>query len=340
MKHTFLWLVLLLPVLSCKERAQEQPTPDETPFTIALGSCNRAELPNPLWDDILAAEPNLWIWGGDNIYADTDSIPLLRAAYARQDSIPGYARLREQVPMLGTWDDHDYGLNDGGAEFHAREGAQQAFLDFFRVPANHPRRLQEGIYHSETFRGNGHAIKVILLDTRYHRSPLTPDTTGVKRYVPNPNGEGTMLGAAQWAWLERELRGSKADFNIVVSSIQVLSDRHGYEAWGNMPHERARLLQLLASSGAKGVILISGDRHISEFARWEADSLAYPIVEVTSSGLTHVYSSFNGEENPYRVGEGGAERSFGLLRLYPGSGRARITLEGDSSKVLGALTGV
>ncbi|MDG1573239.1 alkaline phosphatase D family protein [Robiginitalea sp. M366] len=330
-------LAAFLIAVSCRDPQPAATAPEEPVFTVAFGSCNRTRLPNPLWDDVLQARPQVWIWGGDVVYADTDSIPLLKAAYALQDSVPGYARLREAVPVLGTWDDHDYGMNDGGASFQAREASQQAFLDFLNVAPRDPRRLQPGVYHSETFRHGPYAVKILLLDTRYHRSDLTPDTTGVKRYVPNPDGEGTMLGEAQWAWLGRELKNSRADFNLVVSSIQVLSDRHGFETWGNMPHERQRLLELIAASGARGVILLSGDRHLSEFSRTQVAGLPYPLVDFTSSGLTHVYSGFSGEENPYRVGQVVNERSFGLLRLYPESGRARMEMMGDSSRTLSSL---
>lgn len=331
-----LWTAVLLMV-GCQTRQTQPEQPPAPDFVIAFGSCNRSELPNTLWDDVLDANPHAWIWGGDIVYADTDSIPLLRQAFRRQDSVPGYAALRAQVPILGTWDDHDYGLNDGGAEFQARDSSQQVLLDFLGVAASDPRRLRPGVYHSETFRHEGFAVKIILLDTRYHRSALTPDTTGTKRYVPNPSGKGTMLGEAQWRWLEAQLRSSRADFNLVVSSVQVLSDQHGFEGWGNMPHERDRLLRLVSQSGARGVILLSGDRHISEFSRLEADTLRYPIVDFTSSGLTHVYSSYSGEPNPYRVGEVVARQSFGLLRLSPQTGMAQMEIVGDSSQVLASL---
>lgn len=97
--------------------------------------------------------------------------------------LSGYARLRELVPVLGVWDDHDYGLNNGGKEFqdkersqvclrepacarvplalntlnstshvlplsHSLSCAQDIFLNFLEEPADSPRRAHPGIYAS------------------------------------------------------------------------------------------------------------------------------------------------------------------------------------------------
>nr|WP_254448622.1 alkaline phosphatase D family protein [Spirosoma rhododendri] len=119
--------------------------------TIAFGSCSRQSLPQPLWDDIVAAKPDLWIWLGDNIYGDSESMDTLRAKYALQKSNPIYQQLRQSTPILGVWDDHDYGVNDGGKEYPRRRESQQVMLDFLDVPANDPRRTQEGAYSAQTF---------------------------------------------------------------------------------------------------------------------------------------------------------------------------------------------
>ncbi|MFM1878342.1 MAG: hypothetical protein RLZZ241_1208 [Bacteroidota bacterium] len=326
-------LPLLSALLFCTACSNQQ----DLYFTIAFGSCNRTELPNVLWDDVLQTNPDVWVWGGDIVYADTDSIPRLVQAYRDQTKVAEYRKLLAAVPVMGTWDDHDYGLNDGGAEFAVKAQSQQAFLDFLQVPATDVRRKQEGVYYVQDFNHKGGHVKVIVLDTRYHRSPLTPDTSGIKRYVPNTALEATMLGKAQWAWLENTLRNSEADFNVIVSSIQVLSDQHGFETWGNMPRERTKLLSLIHQSGARGVVLLSGDRHISEFSTYREGDWTYPVIDFTSSGLTHVYSEFKGEENPYRVGEVVSKLAFGLVRFNFNSHTASFNIVGDGGVVLGTL---
>ncbi|SMC84477.1 alkaline phosphatase D family protein [Cellulophaga tyrosinoxydans] len=306
-------------------------------FTIAFGSCNKHNVDNLLWDDVLNTNPDVWIWGGDIIYADTDKMPKLRRLYTLQDSVPGYMALRTKIPVIGTWDDHDYGLNDGGEEFKAKKESQQEFLDFLKVPKDSPRRSQEGVYASHVYNTVKGSIKVIVLDTRYFRTALTEDTETRKRNKPNAYGDGTVLGAAQWQWLSDELTNSTADFNVIVSSIQVLSNEHGFETWGNFPHEVDKLKKTIVSSKAKGVVVVSGDRHISEFSRTKVDGLAYPLIDFTSSGLTHTYSSYSGESNPYRVGEVVFVISFGVLEFNFNEKQIHFKMIGDNGKLLGEL---
>ena len=329
-------VLFLIGLGSCKtvQPPVSQPeAPGSETYRIAFGSCNKTSLENRFWDDILELEPDLWIWGGDNIYADTQDMQQMQEMYEAQMDLPGYRKVVEEVPVVGTWDDHDYGQNDGGVEFPAKRESQQAFLDFMGVDPDSPRRSQEGIYTSHTYVRPAGSVKVIVLDTRYFRTPLTPDPSGTKRYIPNDHGEGTVLGDAQWAWLETELAESEADFNILVSSIQVLSPEHGFETWGNFPHEVERLLRTIGISGARGVIILSGDRHISEFSRIETRELSYPLVDFTSSGLTHAYRSFKGEVNPYRVGEVVSTESFGYVVLDFASGEVTFRMMGDGTHV-------
>ncbi|WP_281542899.1 alkaline phosphatase D family protein [Maribacter aestuarii] len=324
-------------IISCNANKPILDSNSREDFTIAFGSCNKASLPNLLWDDVLSSDPDVWIWGGDIIYADTDDMSKLKRMYDEQDAVEGYKNLKSKVGIIGSWDDHDYGLNDGGVEFKAKKESQQEFLDFMDVPANSPRRNQEGIYTTHDYVLEEGAIKVLVLDTRYFRTPLTPDTETEKRIKPNAYGEGTILGETQWNWLETQLKNSNAEFNVIVSSIQVLSNEHGFECWGNFPHEVDRLKNLVSSSGAKGVMILSGDRHISEFSRTEVEGTSYPLIDFTSSGLTHAYIDFKGEKNPFRVGEVVKTESFGLVDFDLKNKSVRMRMVGDAGKLLGSL---
>lgn len=284
-------------------------------FTIAFGSCNKQTKTNALWDEILMQHPNVWIWGGDIVYADTDNMEKLEANYKKQLQQNGYTDIIKMAKILGTWDDHDYGKNDAGKEFTKKKESQQLLLDFLGVPKDDARRVREGVYHSEVFETEKGNVKVILLDTRYFRTALKRSKKNKKRYEPNAYGKGTLLGELQWYWLENDLKQSNADFNIIVSSIQVLSGEHGFETWANFPHEVDKLKQLIASTNAKGVILISGDRHISEFSKIKVPNVAYPLIDFTSSGLTHSYTNFKGEPNKNRVGKVVSDISFGVIKI-------------------------
>ena len=331
-KIAFLIWGLLLVSCSSKKSLTEKKD-----FIIAFGSCNRVDLPNLLWDDILNTEPDVWIWGGDNIYADTDDMKALRAMYDQQKKEPNYRKLAQTTDVLGTWDDHDYGLNDGGVEFKAKAASQQEFLNFMNVPKSSELRKRTGVYNSKNYVIDGHEVRIILSDTRYFRTPLTPDTETDKRIKPNEYGVGTILGDAQWNWLEKELQNSTADFNIIVSSIQYLSQEHGFEAWGNFPHEVDRLAKLIDDTKPKGVVVLSGDRHISEFSKINLEGIDYPLIDFTSSGLTHAYREFSGEPNKYRVGEVVYTESFGILEFDFKAKTVDFKIVGDNGNVLGQL---
>ncbi|MEP3374428.1 MAG: alkaline phosphatase D family protein [Maribacter dokdonensis] len=326
-----IWGILLVSCSSKKSLTEKKD------FVIAFGSCNRVDLPNLLWDDILNTEPDVWIWGGDNIYADTDDMKALRAMYDQQKNEPNYRKLAQTTDVLGTWDDHDYGLNDGGVEFKAKAASQQEFLNFMNVPESSELRKRKGVYNSKNYVIDGHEVRIILLDTRYFRTPLTPDTETDKRIKPNEYGVGTILGDTQWNWLEKELQNSTADFNIIVSSIQYLSQEHGFEAWGNFPHEVDRLAKLIGDTRPKGVVVLSGDRHISEFSKINLEGIDYPLIDFTSSGLTHAYREFSGEPNKYRVGEVVYTESFGILEFDFKAKTVDFKIVGDNGNVLGQL---
>lgn len=267
---------------------------------IAFGSCNRSDLPQPLWTPILKTQPDLWVWTGDIVYGDTQDMAILAEKYARQGANPGYRALVSNVPVIGTWDDHDFGANDGGGEYPMKAQSQQLLLDFLGVGANDPRRLREGVYSSYVLGELPRQIKVILLDVRYHREKAGPDAD--------------ILGEAQWNWLENELGNSQAQLNLIVSGTQVLPEQHEWERWAAYPRARARLLQLIADSRKDGVILLSGDRHFAEFMVHRQKDL-YPLYEVTASGLTHYWETMPDEPNQVRLGRAYKGLNFGLLTV-------------------------
>ena len=315
--------------------AQPSPLPSAAsaarrPWRMSFGSCADQRRPQPIWQAILAEQAGFHLFGGDNVYASEQpwSLANLQAAYAQAAQIQGMAQLMRSVPSMAIWDDHDYGLNDGGAEFAGKQDAKKALLDFFQYPANHPLRSRDGLYDARIVQAGALRVQIILLDTRWFRSPLrrplVPGLPGQERYLPDDSPEKTMLGAAQWAWLEAQLRQA-ADLRLVYSGIQVLADGHGWERWGNLPRERVRLFELITQTRAQGVVFLSGDRHIGAIYR-QQQGAPYPLWDITSSGLTHAWSGAS-EAGPNREGDLVRVNHYGLIELDPAQKTVSLQLK-------------
>eukprot|EP00796_Vickermania_ingenoplastis_P012611 gene12611-8647_t len=144
---------------------------------------------------------------------------------------------------------------------------------------------------------------VLLLDVRSARDPA------------NATQSGDMLGAAQWAWVESVLqqhfgspppsspstggngtnevdpRASCATL-FIGGGVQFLLDEKITEHWGSYPRSRNYLLHLLRRYHVQRVVFLTGDIHMAELGGdWSPEAveryLGYPMIEATSSGLTH-----------------------------------------------------
>lgn len=318
-------LFILVLCLNIPAKAKFPEHFDHALEVIAFGSCNRDELPQPVWAAVTKQAPDLWIWAGDNIYADWYQPPggpkvkytvnreWITQRYAAQFNRPDYAAFRKMTPILGTWDDHDYGKNNAGADYPLKAVSRDLALTFMEVPLSDRRWNRGGLYGSYDFGPKGKRTRIILTDNRFF-------ATSTKSQSP------TLLGAVQKKWLERQLRESPADLHIVVSGSQFVSDQHQWDSWRKYPAERDWMLQLIRETD-KPVIFLSGDRHFHEISVLEDDSLPYPLADITSSGLTHTWENFRGETNPHRVGEVFTGLGFGLLEIDWAGEAPRVTLQ-------------
>jgi alkaline phosphatase D len=315
---------------------------------IAFGSCASQDFPQAVWDPINDAKPDLFIFLGDNVYADGTDMDYIRKCYQKLAAIPGFKKLRESnTRILATWDDHDMGQNDGGNDYPKRAESQQVFLEFFNEPKDSPRWKRQGVYQSYLFGPLGKRVQIILLDTRYHRTPLKlmdplykeydpksphADKDGfvlrsTGRHVPDYDPKATILGDQQWQWLEEQLK-VPADLRIIGSSVQFVADDQPWEKWGNFPLEQQRFYKLVKETKASGIFFISGDRHRAEISRIDKQ-LPYPLYDITSSSLNSPSKPETQDEpNRYRVGRHNfVDSNFGLLKIDWSAADPKFTME-------------
>lgn len=307
--------ILFVFFSSPADTSADLPDSNQVIGKIVFGSCIKQDLPTPIFYTMAGEFPDLVLFLGDNIYADTEDMAVMRAKYDRLSANADFRRLRSSFPIMATWDDHDFGVNDGGADFPKKRASEEEFMRFWDVPAQSPIRTRPGVYDAKVFGPEGRRVQVIMLDTRYFRSPLK---TGKRRvggpYVADDSPEKTMLGADQWAWLERELE-KPAEVRLIATSIQMIPEARGQEAWANLPNERERLISLIKKTGAEGVVLLSGDRHWAELSCCR-EKVPYPLYEVTSSSFNQIHPRGTPTENCFRADERTYHReNYGVVHI-------------------------
>jgi alkaline phosphatase D len=333
-------VALLLSMGSAQAERQWLPLPAGEITRIAFGSCAKQWQAQPIWDAVIAREPDLFLFLGDAIYGDTDGTTAwdvtpeqLAGEWNRLADKPEVARLMASVPVMATWDNHDYGTHNGGTDFSIKHESREIFLDFFDEPDDSVRRQHDGIYTAKIFGPAGRRVQIILLDTRFFKGPAERDARSAEEkaqfnivgtYAPNYAAGVTLLGAAQWAWLAEQL-AQPAELRLIASGIQIIPDEKGMDEWGNYPRERHRLIDFLRDANTNGVVLLSGNVHFGEVSG--IVDLDYPLLELTSSGLTHINERYAQMKNSYRVAGPVVEVNFGMVEVnWHAEGGPQVTL--------------
>ena len=265
----------------------------------AVGSCSNPNRGGKIWRMIDSYTPDHLVLLGDVVYADYEAMgkvtPELPGKIDREFAILSrdkhWNKLRASVPHWSiTYDDHDYGCNNGDKTFLYRNFSQNAFRAFAKDSyEGFDSHATNGVYSSKlievpTANGGTLTYKLIMLDTRSNKDPkATPD--------------GDFLGEEQWAWLTAELSDTSPDLILLGSSIQVLSDdKIVEESWSEFPLMRARILKLVTAASLRtNVVLLTGDVHRAEVshakctftANNEDLQIKTDVWDLTSSGLAH-----------------------------------------------------
>ena len=302
------------------------PASDAVLTRILVASCNDEELESPTLAQLSEEEADLFLMIGDNVYGDRDGrdyannqpeLDELRESFAELAERPEFQAVRAKFPMMVAWDDHDYGANDAGKHFPFKALAERVHETFWGLEEEEVGQYP-GTYYARTFGPEGQRVQVIMLDTRFFRSDLTPtdeyNKAGKERYMPAPEGSyQDMLGSAQWTWLENRLQ-DPADIRLVVSSIQVMPTVHGWEAWSTLPEERQRLFDLVKSAEAGGVVFLTGDRHTG-FIYEERGVLPYAANELTASSLNLSFATESSERDERQIGAAFPPENYGAVEI-------------------------
>ena len=186
---------ILISILLCFYVTTISANTNYESYVLGFGSCITEKRDQPIWSAIEKEDINEFFFMGDNVYGDSEDglLQEMKASYEKQRVL--FPEWLFKKKLNAIWDDHDYGKNDGGAEYPLKKEAQKLFLEFWNVKKDDPRHNRDGIYFSEKLKIGDLSVNLIGLDTRYHRSPL--DQTD-KPYYPTQDKSKTILGVEQW----------------------------------------------------------------------------------------------------------------------------------------------
>lgn len=275
---------------------------DPPEFSVAIGSCYYANEPRtdrpgrPYGSDpvifrtIAARKPDLMIWLGDNVYlreTDFGSVAAMKRRYALAREEPALQPLLEGARHYATWDDHDFGPNDALWINRFATESLDVFKTYWANPTYGARGIP-GVFGQFSW-GD---VDFFLLDDRFYRTP--------ERLPDGP--DKTMLGREQMRWLQHALYYSRAPFKVVANGSQVLNHVTRDESFAHYPDQK-ELLDFIVKHRIRGVMFLSGDRHLTELQRVTPEGF-YPLYDFTSSSLTAGLSNPIHEQekdNPLRV---------------------------------------
>ena len=287
---------------------------DPPNFKLAVGSCayiNDAPNDRPsrpyggdyqIFDAVAAQAPDFMLWLGDNIYLrknDPDSAEGMNARYRHARALPELQRLLRSTHHIAIWDDHDYDPNNADRNFGLKQSSLALFQRYW-ANAGYGLPNLAGIFGSFSYAD----ADFFLLDDRYYRDADT---------APDHPGK-SLFGEPQLAWLRTALLASKATFKVIASGSQLLNDTNRYEGWNHFPQERSRFLDWLSQSKIPGVLMLSGDRHLTMLIKRERPG-DYPLHELTCSPLTARAADFWVEFGNAQIVEGSKQRQRNFCEL-------------------------
>ena len=271
---------------------------------IAFGSCaDEDAATGEVWQQIGRSQADAVVLMGDSPYIDSTKLAHQRKRYREFASQPALASVLSQTPWYGTWDDHDFGRDGANGGLAGKERARQVFVEYHANQSYGENG--QGIYTS--FRRG--PVETFIVDARWFAN------TGPSKFADE---EPTLLGAAQWAWLEAGLKNSTAPVKVIVSGMifndAVRPNKPDY--WGAYPAERRGLFEVIGRHKVKGVVLVSGDIHRSRVVKHDSqDSAGYDLIELISSPMHHRIIESANAPHPGLIWDAGLKNSFLLLTV-------------------------
>ncbi|MFI6345380.1 alkaline phosphatase D family protein [Streptomyces sp. NPDC050560] len=282
-----------------------------------------------VFEDMRRLDPDFFLCSGDNIYADNpiprtatlpdgrtwrnitteekskvaETLDEFRGAFRYNRLDDNLLRFSAQVPTIMSWDDHEvhnnwypgqildddqYTVKDVDV-LAAR--ARRAFSEYFPISTLPPGDPEGRVYRVMR---HGPLLDVFVLDMRTYRDANSPDR--------QPDDHQGIMGAAQLAWLKRELRRSRAVWKVIAADMPlglvVVDGPEDFEAVSQgdpgAPLGRelqvAELLRYIKHERITGTLWLTADVHYTSAQHYEPSRAAFkdfePFWEFVSGPLS------------------------------------------------------
>lgn len=334
-----------VPAVPIKKESALQPRGLDFGATIkriAFGSTANQNFPQPIWPTILNINPDIFLFMGDTVQTLNSDQKPTSEQYRKLNSIPEYRAFREKIPFLATWDDQEYGLENGGSEHPNKELSKKEFIRNWTYIRDSISMEQAGIYHAKIIGPKKKQVQFIMLDTRSFRSPLSKEidpATGVSKILPNQESKATILGNDQWSWLEEQLK-RPAQVRFVVTSLPLIAAENrpdqATETWSNFPSERQRFFDLLKKNQIRNVILLSGNSRQGAIAKTTLNDWG-TLYDITSSPLNEPTTT-SPYQDPSYIEQTSNVENFGLAEVDWALKRVQIQIRGKNNEILSSAS--
>ena len=270
------------PAPKAKQEFRTAPSASKpAKIVMGLGSCAPSD-PNHVWTRVIQEGCESFVLLGDTPYIDSADLTVARRKHREFLAQPEISQMIARMPIWGTWDDHDFGKNDGHGDFPGKHVSRIAFTEY-RANATFGH-AENGMVQTDRF-GSGRGIytsfrrgplEVFLLDPRWFSR-----TAGSWADKSKP----TCLGKQQWEWLRAGLKNSTATFKALATGM-IWDDKKNREKddWHTYRHEREEIFKFIKSQRISGCFLIGGDIHVSRALRYD-DRVGYPLWQFIVSPL-------------------------------------------------------
>lgn len=264
---------------------------------------------------------------------ETISLDDYRTRYSHYRLDPDLRAAHQQYPWVTVWDDHESANDawkDGAQNHDDSEGpwgerlanSKQAYYEWLPVRGNPDQPLFRSF-------DLGGLVKLAMLDTRIHGRDEQVGATSPEISSP----DRTLLGEDQKTWLDEEISGSDATWNVLgqqvmVAPLEILGNPLNPDQWDGYLADRNWLYDLLQTEAPGQAVVLTGDIHTAwaneiplanydHSAQTGSAGVEFVVSSVTSPGIDGIPAGLVTQTNPHVQWVNLEEHGFCVIEFTP-----------------------